>query len=176
MAKTPAAAPTPRSARKRGRPTAAQQSIYLDELRGGATVKQAAAAAGRDRFAFVYLRQQDEAFAVLHADAYDEGADVLEAVAWERATSGVERTRIDKDGTAVECNDPPSDRLLELLLKARRPAKFRENSKVEHVGKGDGPIQTETVGVALQDVLAFAQQAGAIPANSELPRAPSDGE
>lgn len=131
-----------RSARPRGRPTLKQREVYLDALREGATIKEAAAAAGRDRFAFVHLRRVDENFAADHDEAFEEGADVLEAAAFKRAVDGVVTYRYDKDGNASE-TITYSDRLLELLLKAKRPKVFRENVRTELVG-GDGPpIRTE---------------------------------
>jgi hypothetical protein len=156
-----ARSPRPRSARAQGRPTPKQRTTYLDALRGGSTIKQAAAAAGRDRFAFVHLRRVDEAFATAHDEAYDEGADVLEAAAFERAVEGVVTYRHDKDGNTSE-TVTYSDRLLELLLKAKRPKVYRDNSKVEHVG-GDGPaIKTEVTLVDTDAVYRGLVDAGVI--------------
>lgn len=60
-------------------------------------------------------RQRDEQFAVAWADAESKVTDDLEGEAVKRALDG-------------------SDRLLEFLLKARRPDVYRENVKHEHSG------------------------------------------
>lgn len=85
---------------------------FLEELRRGSTVGEAARAAGIGRRTAYDLRQRDETFAVDWADAIEEGTDHLIAAARKRAIDG-------------------SDTLLMFLIKARRP-EFRESYKVEH--------------------------------------------
>lgn len=117
--------------KKRGR--------FLEALRGGATVKDAADQAGHARKTFYGLRNSDPAFAALWEEAYDEGTDILEREAQRRAVEGVEDFKQVGDQTMTVRRY--SDTLLIFLLKARRPGKFRESVKVEHGGTGGGAIE-----------------------------------
>jgi len=108
---------------------------FIAELALGGTVSAACQAAGIGRRTAYDLRQRDEGFALEWADAIEAGTDVLEQEAFRRAVQGTERTIYGKDGEVrgVECTY--SDRLLELLLKARRPHVYRERVDVRHSGQ-----------------------------------------
>jgi len=96
-------------------------------------VMLAARGAGVDRSMPYRLRQESQSFAQAWEDAREASIQALEAEARRRAMTG-------------------SDRLLQFLLKAARPAMYRENYRVEHVGDGGGPIQTQAIVPAeLQD-------------------------
>jgi hypothetical protein len=59
-----------------------------------------------------------------------------------------------------------SDNLLMFTLKARRPDKFRDNSRVEMTGAGGGPVKLEdTTGIdaARRIACALAKAAEALP-------------
>lgn len=90
---------------------------FLQALETTGTVVQACRAAGIDRRTAYRARQADETFALAWADVDEKVTETLERVALQRAVEG-------------------SDRLIEFLLKARRPEKYRENTvKVEHSGR-----------------------------------------
>ena len=74
--------------------------------------------------------------------ANDMSADRLEAEALRRAVDGVEET-VYQAGTPVGTTRKYSDSLLMFLLKARRPAVYRE--RVEHSGPGGGPMEFRSI-------------------------------
>lgn len=110
---------------------AREKARALAALAEGATIAEAAKAAGIHRQTLLRWRQSDEAFAVQVADAIEAGTDVLEDEARRRA--------LDK-----------SDILLMFLLKKRRP-EFRDSYRVEHSG---GISVTSPVARALRDRVA----------------------
>lgn len=131
--------------------TAKQKQKLLDELATGRSIAGSAKAAGIGPSTVRAWRQEghklhDPDFAALADQAIEDGTDSLEDHAEERARNG-------------------SDVLTIFLLKGRRPTKYRDNAKIEHVGKNDGPIQgqVEVKGVSLSDVLDIARRAGAAP-------------
>ena len=85
---------------------------FLDLLRQGLSISGAAKGVGRSREWARIERAKDKAFAAAWADAIEAGTDLLEDEARNRALK-------------------QSDRLLIILLKARRPHKYRENIRVE---------------------------------------------
>jgi hypothetical protein len=87
---------------------------FLEVLSQGTTVTTAAAAAGIDRSTANRARKTDAAFNTAWTEAEEQGTDVLEEAAIKRA---------------VEF----SDTLLLALLRARRPEKFMERQRLEHV-------------------------------------------
>lgn len=70
-------------------------------------------------------------------DARDQAADVLEREAHRRAVTGVQRP-VYQGGKCVGVVTEYSDKLLETLLRAARPEKFRERSGVELNVTGGG--------------------------------------
>jgi hypothetical protein len=76
-------------------------------------VSEAARAAGIGRRSAYDWREADAEFAADWDEAEAVAVDKLEHVAWQRATDG------------------ESDRMLEILLKAHRPDKYVERSKVD---------------------------------------------
>ena len=72
-------------------------------------------------------RHRDEAFALKWADVDAEVTDRLEATALLLAMRG-------------------SERLIEFLLKARRPEMYREHHQVELAGPGGGPVELDALG------------------------------
>ena len=100
-----------------------------------------------------FARQCDEARAT--ADAR------LEMEAWRRGVEGIERRVYQKGGQAVNADGTPavevvySDRVLELLLKARLPA-FQERSRIEV----NGAIDHRHLGVLLTPADLATLEAG----------------
>lgn len=91
--------------------------IVVEAIRNGASMAQAAQAAGVSRQTIHKYRQLDEDFALAVADAIEEGTDRLVDEARRRAFAG-------------------SDTLLIFLIKARRP-EYRDSYRVEHSGRID---------------------------------------
>lgn len=117
---------------------------FLEALAAGQTIKAAAADAGINRRTAYERRDTDAEFAAAWDDAYEDGSDLLEAEAWRRAVDGwVERGIYDEDGEQIGEVRKYSDTMLALLIKARRPAIYRERHQVEHTGPGGGPIEAQ---------------------------------
>ena len=158
--------------RPKGAITQAERDKFLDGLRDGATVKDAAAEVGRPRSTFYALRQTDQAFRDQWQEAFDEGTDVLEAEARRRAVEGVIYSEhYDKDGNLVSRVTRYSDTLLIFLLKSRDPARF---NRFEVTGAEGGPVHVE-VSVEpdrLARVASILAGAGALPPGAE-PHPPS---
>ena len=89
---------------------------FITALEEGASIGGAAKKARSSRSAVYRWRDDDEDFAVRWNEAVETGTDRLEDVAFDRA---VEK----------------SDKLLLALLKARRPDKYHDFSKVAHTHK-----------------------------------------
>jgi hypothetical protein len=87
----------------------------LAALRETGAVRYACQAAAVGRSTAYRHRQADEGFALAWADALEDACDELEAEARRRAKEG-------------------SDQLLMFLLKAHRPAVYRDSHRVEHSG------------------------------------------
>jgi hypothetical protein len=104
---------------------------FLEHLREGLTVSAAAEKAGHDRRRFYELRNTDAAFAQEWEDAYEQGTDALEDEARRRAVDGWDEAVYQKGELAGTVRKYDS-KLLELLLRARRPERFREHYTVEH--------------------------------------------
>lgn len=90
---------------------------FLRALANGHSVSSACKLAGVSRASAYRARQRSTHFAAQWVDALEQGADMLEDAAFERALNG-------------------SDTLLMFLLRAKRPAVYRESVRMEHdVGK-----------------------------------------
>jgi len=87
---------------------------FLEVLASGTTVTTAAAAAGIDRSTANRARKSDQEFNAAWTEAEEAGTDILEEAAIKRAMEF-------------------SDTLLLALLRARRPEKFMERQRLEHV-------------------------------------------
>lgn len=102
-----------------------QRVGFLASIESGNTVQCAAKSVGLSRQAFYKRRLIDTAFADDWDDAAEAGTQVLEQEATRRAMDG-------------------SDGLLMFLLKARRPAVYRENLRHVLSGPEGGPIAVKT--------------------------------
>lgn len=76
-------------------------------------------------------READAKFAAEWADAEQQAADKLEREAWRRAVEGTDKP-VTFRGIVTDTYKEYSDRMLEILLKAHRPEKFVERSRVDH--------------------------------------------
>jgi hypothetical protein len=103
---------------------------FLKCLAQGWSTTHAARATGLARQRFYELRARDAAFAEEWAVAVDEGTDRLEDEAYRRAVDGVPGPIFSRCEVVGE-RRVYSDRPVEFLLKARRPAIYRERTLVE---------------------------------------------
>lgn len=103
----------------------------------GRQIGLAARAGGIHRNTLMKHVEMNEEFAELFQNALDEYTLDLEAEAHRRAVQGIEEKIYTKDGDECGTKIIYSDRLLELLLKANAPEKYRENARVTHdIGGG----------------------------------------
>lgn len=114
------------------RPDRARET-FLSTLADTCNVSEAARAAGIGRRTAYEWREADPAFAAQWADAEQQAADKLEREAWRRAVEGTDKP-VTFQGVITDTYKEYSDRMLEILLKAHRPEKFTDRSKVEHSG------------------------------------------
>lgn len=96
----------------------------------GWSVTRAAKAAGVNRTQAYAHRERHPDFAAAWDAAYEQGTDVIEDAIAKRATEGYERPIMYK-GEQVSSERVFSDRLAEITVKARRPAKWREQVALE---------------------------------------------
>lgn len=119
---------------------------FIQALTDTGNVSEAARAIGMSRQRLYEYREEDEAFKEEWDEAIEYATDALEKEARRRALEGWQEPvfyRGDVAGYVVKY----SDRMLELLLKAHRPAKYRDNYK----GEDDN---IEGVVTRLSDILA----------------------
>ena len=115
--------------RARGEPDA----LFLATLKDTGNVTAACMVAGFDRSHIYQRKKVDTSFAAAWEAAIEVSVDKLELVARDRALQGVKEPVYYK-GYVVGHVHKPSDRLMELLLKAHRPDKFNPVQKLEHSG------------------------------------------
>jgi hypothetical protein len=135
---------------------------FLELVRSGHTIRHSAEATGHPPRTFYALARRDPEFSVLYQEAKDIGTDVAEEEAWRRAVEGVIKPvwgkvapGIDGQiGTEVEY----SDRMLEVLLKGRRP-EYREKQGVT-IDQRSVNLTIEDRSAALEDVARVLAEAG----------------
>lgn len=93
------------------------------------------------------VRDVDPEFAAEWDTALVEATERLEMEARRRAEDGVLEP-VYYQGERVGGIRKYSDTLMIFLLKAHAPEKYRDNSRIEHTGKGGGPIETQDVGLS----------------------------
>jgi hypothetical protein len=122
--------------------TAAREKTFFDVLRQTCNVTEAARAAGVGRRTAYEWREADAAFASAWDEAEQEAADALEREAWRRGVEGTDKP-VTYQGEITATYKEYSDRMLEMLLKAHRPEKFKDRVANEHSGLDGKPIQHE---------------------------------
>lgn len=121
---------------------------FLEHLEKGFSVTMACKSVGIARSTVYAHRKANADFAAEWEDAVEAGIDLLEDEALRRAKDGTERP-VYHQGVQVGTIREYSDRLLELLLRARRPEKYRERHEVRHAGHEGGPLIPKEVGEAV---------------------------
>lgn len=115
----------------------ASQDAFLEEYARLGCISGAAKAAEVGRRTHYDWLEADPEYRERFEDAREEAADMLELEARRRAVSGVQEPVFYK-GVRVATVRKYSDRLLEFLLKAARPAKYRERHEI--TGPEGGPL------------------------------------
>ena len=133
--------------------TAAHQTAFLEAYAQLGVITYAAKKAGIDRirhYEWMADREKYPDYPARFEDAHQKACDSLESEARRRAVEGWQQPVYQK-GELVGEITLYSDRLLELLLKAKRGNEFRERQSVEHTGRDGGPIETSQL-VSVQDL------------------------
>jgi hypothetical protein len=134
--------------------TKAQQAAFLKAYSQAGVITTAAEIAKIDRKRhYVWLDEVEKYpdYAERFKDAHEQACDRLEAEAVRRGHEGWEEPVYGKQpgqhaGTGVVGTIRKySDRMLELMLKSRRPVQFRERLSAELTGGGGGPIEQKVV-------------------------------
>lgn len=119
--------------------TGRARGIFLAVMTETGNVSEACRVVNVSRNAVYRLKGRDITFSDLWNEAVDTSVDALEIEARRRAIRGYKKPVWYK-GKQVGTITEYSDRLLELLLKAHRPDKFRE--RVEHsTGQSSGEAE-----------------------------------
>lgn len=109
---------------------------FLEVLACSGNVSLACWSAGTDRQNAYQLRDRDEEFRRQWEYALELAADLLEEEAWRRACDGVERYVVSQGKIVLGPDGRPlverhySDMLLDRLLRAHRPERFRDSYNV----------------------------------------------
>jgi hypothetical protein len=119
---------TPGGRARRGRPPKSWRKAFLDALSRMANVRVACEVAGVSRATAYRTRADNQTFARQWDEAIEAACDRLEQEAWRRGVAGGERP-VTVAGEKEMVREY-SDRMLEMLLKAHRPEKFRERYEV----------------------------------------------
>jgi hypothetical protein len=102
---------------------------FLDALRETCNVTKSARACGISRRCAYDHKQADPDFSREWDDAVEEAADKLEEEAWRRGVVGIDKP-VTYQGVITDTYKEYSDRMLELLLKAHRPERFKDRREV----------------------------------------------
>lgn len=143
--------------------TQAKRETFLQALAVCGSLSDACKAGGIDRSTAFRWRKQDPEFEAQCAAAIDEATDGLEREAHRRAVLGTDEP-LTFQGAIFGYVKRYSDSLLTLLLKANRPEKYRENTRMELTGADGGPVKLDDATAAnklaaiFNAVLATRQQ------------------
>jgi hypothetical protein len=133
-AKATKATPSARArAKPKPKPRRDWRPAFLKGFKRTGTATGGCAHAGIQRSTAYRERQRSEKFALAWADLENEVTDRLEATALLLALKG-------------------DVRLIEFLLKARKPEMYREQHLLEHTGPGGGPVELDALGVDLDNL------------------------
>ena len=113
---------------------------FLTALRVTGSVTAAAEYSGIHRRSVYKARDRSKTFAESWDEALNQAKYALETEARRRAIDGADKPIFYK-GVQVATIKEYSDRLLEVLLKAHMPEKYRE--RFEHTGADGGPIRVD---------------------------------
>jgi len=115
--------------------------IFIAALRETGCVSSAIKTCGVSRKTAYASRNRSESFAKEWDDACEEAADTLEGVAFKRAREGWVEPVDPKKPAAHRRAYPPSDKLLEFLLRHLKPEKYGWKQQIQLTGADGGPVQ-----------------------------------
>lgn len=107
-----------------------RKQLCIQTLATTGNVTTACTAAGWARSTYYHHQKADKAFKALTEEALEVAIDLLEQHARNLAIQGVEEP-IYQGGILVGSKTKYSERMVEILLKAHRPDKYRDNMKLE---------------------------------------------
>lgn len=113
---------------------------FLKMLRNGFTIRAACDLVKKSRSAMYRWKREDPQFSEQWDEAEEDGTDLLEEEAIRRGRDGVPKD-VYYQGDVVGVETMYSDRMLEVMLRARRPEKFN-TTRTELTGARGGPVQT----------------------------------
>ena len=145
--------------------TKPKRELFLEALRAGWTVANAATRSGFARQRFYELRESDETFAQEWDEAIESGTQVLEDELHRRAMEGWDEETFDGDGALMRRVRRYSPALLIFSLKARKPDVYRDiPGRLEVTGPGGGPLQMQPgyTPPTLSDMVALAGELGVL--------------
>jgi hypothetical protein len=117
--------------RPRTKRTDPVKAVFIKTLRETCNIAESARAAGIGRRTAYEWKEKDEEFRVQWDEAEQEAVDSLEREAWRRGVEGYDKPVVFQ-GIITNTYKEYSDRMLELLLKAHRPEKFKDRVATEH--------------------------------------------
>lgn len=127
-----------------------KQRAFLSRYRSNANVREACDAAGIARSTLYSWRRREAGFAEAMDEAQAMAVDRLESAAWDRALNGHVEP-VFHNGRIVGHVNRPSDRLLQHLLEANRPEKFRANPKPPPTSAADHPLSEPALRATLEN-------------------------
>jgi len=131
---------------------------WLQAFRDLGMVSKACEAIGISRQTAYVERQRNEDFAIAWADVEEETTEEMEREAYRRAVEGVEEPMVSA-GVHVTSVRKYSDRLLEFMLKARRPEKYRDRVDVKHSGTVERRVKVDLSKLSDEEIEALEQLA-----------------
>ena len=116
-----------------GKVTRLRACEWLEAMAITGNVSEACRISGLPSSSAYRLRENDAGFRALWEEAELIAADLLEAEARRRAYDGTLKP-VFQQGVQVGVIREYSDKLLELLLKAHKPDKYKDTKEVQHTG------------------------------------------
>ena len=127
---------------RRATKTVDWRPAFLKSMAKLGNVTRACKAAKIGRSTAYDMYEGDTAFAQAWEEAVEEATDLLELEARRRAEKGV-RTPVYQGGLLVGYKQMYSDGLMQVLLKANRPQKYKEFSAIDHTTNGREMLGTQ---------------------------------
>jgi hypothetical protein len=154
----------------------AKKEAFIAELSKRGIVLHACNVASVGRATAYQWYDADPDFAAAWDRALEIATDAMEAEAWRRGVEGVEKPLIvggrlvservfngqppgkdEADGPVAMIREY-SDSLLQVMLKANRPEKYRDRASLEVTGKNGGPVKHEHLeSIPTEDLIAEAE-------------------
>lgn len=127
---------------KRARDERWSREAFLGAFEETGMVTAACEMVGVGRSTVYEERQRNEDFAVAWADVEERSTERMEAEAYRRAVEGTSEPVVSA-GEIVTHVQKYSDSLLQFMLKARRPEKYRERMDVNHGGRIENRVRLD---------------------------------